>query len=125
MYSGKILMSDAFNKAFSIAYGNEYNMPNIVIFSNSRFRWCKKLSFSHLISPILKSRRRFANHIQSQGLASTIYVQNGRLQVQSSVLTISMFTGMKESAAYLSRPCPSTANNTQQKIPFSVLDTSV
>jgi hypothetical protein len=77
-------MSDAFNKAFSIAYGNEYNMPNIVIFSNSRFRWCKKLSFSHLISPILKSRRRFANHIQSQGLASTIYVQNGRLQVQSN-----------------------------------------
>jgi hypothetical protein len=32
--------------ALSIAYGNEYNMPNIVIFSNSRFQWCKKLSFS-------------------------------------------------------------------------------
>ena len=39
-------MSDAFNNALSIAYGNEYNMPNIVIFSNSRFQWCKKLSFS-------------------------------------------------------------------------------
>jgi hypothetical protein len=39
-------MSDAFNKVLSIAYGNEYNMPNIVIFSNSRFQWCKKLSFS-------------------------------------------------------------------------------
>ena len=39
-------MSDAFNKALSIAYGNEYNMPNIVIFSNSRFQWCKKLLFS-------------------------------------------------------------------------------
>jgi len=65
MYSGKIFMSDAFNKALSIAYGNEYNMPNIVIFSNSWFRWCKKLSFS-------------------DPLASTIYVQNGRLQVQSN-----------------------------------------
>jgi hypothetical protein len=39
-------MSDTFSKALSIAYGNEYNMPDIVIFSNSRFQWCKKLSFS-------------------------------------------------------------------------------
>ena len=39
-------MSDAFSKALSIAYGNEYHMPNIIIFSNSFFQWCKKLSFS-------------------------------------------------------------------------------
>jgi hypothetical protein len=39
-------MSDAFSKALSIVYGNEYNMSNIVIFSNSSFQWCKKLSFS-------------------------------------------------------------------------------
>jgi hypothetical protein len=35
-------MSDAFSKTINIAYGNEYNMPNIVIFSNNRFQWCKK-----------------------------------------------------------------------------------
>ncbi|KAN0066892.1 hypothetical protein V8E54_015064, partial [Elaphomyces granulatus] len=39
-------MSDAFSKAISIVYGNEYNTPNIVIFSNNRFQWCRKLSFS-------------------------------------------------------------------------------
>jgi len=103
-------MSDAFNKALSIAYGNEYNMPNIVIFSNSQFQWCKKLSFS---DP--DSHRRY-----------TFKMGDCKCnRIKWSVLAISMFTGMKESAAYLSRPCPSTANNTQQKIPFSVLDTGV
>jgi len=34
-------MSDTFSKALSIAYGNEYNMPDIVIFSNSRFLFIK------------------------------------------------------------------------------------
>ncbi|OXV06259.1 hypothetical protein Egran_05973 [Elaphomyces granulatus] len=104
-------MSDAFKKGLSIAYGNEYNMPNIVIFSNNRFQWCKKLSFSDPDS-----------HDDIRSKWVTLCKCN---RIKWSVLTISVFTGMKESAAYFPRPRPLTVNNPQQKIPFSVLDTGV
>ena len=40
-------MSGSFRRALSRAYGNEYNLPNIVQFGGgSAIQWCRKLSFT-------------------------------------------------------------------------------